>query len=85
MTSGLLSQAGDRSGKAVVTCSLQMNADDTELVVAHTPSGAEALARKVRSPHAPSPAVYRETSAAVKPRSRDLVISLASALPKERP
>jgi len=31
----------------IVTCSLPMNADDTELVVAHTSSGAEALARKI--------------------------------------
>jgi 8-hydroxy-5-deazaflavin:NADPH oxidoreductase len=32
----------------IVNCSLSMNADDTELTVAHTSSGAEALARKVR-------------------------------------
>ena len=36
------------SGKVIVTCSLPMNAEDTKLVVAHTSSGAEALARKVR-------------------------------------
>jgi len=29
-----LKSAGDLSGKAVVTCSLPMNDDDTELVVA---------------------------------------------------
>jgi 8-hydroxy-5-deazaflavin:NADPH oxidoreductase len=44
----VLKQAGDLSGKIIVTCSLPMNADDTELVVAHTSSGAEALAKKVR-------------------------------------
>jgi 8-hydroxy-5-deazaflavin:NADPH oxidoreductase len=44
----VLKQAGDLSGKVIVTCSLPMNADDTKLVVAHTSSGAEALARKVR-------------------------------------
>jgi predicted dinucleotide-binding enzyme len=44
----VLRQAGDLSGKVVVTCSLPMNADDTALVVARTSSGAEALAKKVR-------------------------------------
>jgi predicted dinucleotide-binding enzyme len=43
----VLKQAGDLSGKIIVTCSLPMNADDTDLVVAHTSSGAEALAKKV--------------------------------------
>jgi len=43
----VLAQAGDLSGKVVVTCSLPMNEDNTELVVAHTSSGAEELARKI--------------------------------------
>jgi len=43
----VLQQAGDVSGKTIVSCSLPMNADDTGLVVAHTSSGAEALAKKV--------------------------------------
>src|SRR5438045_1096106 len=43
----VLKQAGDLSGKVIVTCSLPMNASDTELVVAHTSSGAEALAAQV--------------------------------------
>ena len=43
----VLMQAGDVSGKMIVTCSLPMNADDTDLVIAHTSSGAEALAKKV--------------------------------------
>src|SRR5437773_11075430 len=42
----VLKQAGDLSGKVIVTCSLPMNDSDTALVVAHTSSGAEALARK---------------------------------------
>ena len=42
----VLGQAGDLSGKVIVSCSLPMNADDTELAVAHTSSGAEELARK---------------------------------------
>jgi len=43
----VLQQTGDVSGKTIVTCSLPMNADDTALVIAHTSSGAEALAKKV--------------------------------------
>jgi len=42
-----LKQAGDVAGKVIVSCSLPMNAGDTELVIAHTSSGAEALAKKV--------------------------------------
>jgi predicted dinucleotide-binding enzyme len=44
----VLKEAGDLSGKVIVTCSLPMNADDTKLVIAHTSSGAEALAKKVK-------------------------------------
>ncbi len=44
----VLNQAGDLSGKVIVTCSLPMNDDDTELVVAHTSSGAEELAKKAK-------------------------------------
>src|SRR6204780_5009931 len=40
----LLKQAGKLSGKVVVTCSLPMNEANTDLVIAHTSSGAEALA-----------------------------------------
>jgi len=43
----VLKQAGDLSGKTIVSCSLPMNADDTDLVIAHTSSGSEALAKKV--------------------------------------
>ena len=42
----VLKQAGDLDGTVVITCSLPMNADDTGLIVAHTSSGAEELARK---------------------------------------
>ena len=47
----VLSQAGDLSGKTIVNCSLPMNADDTALVIAHTSSGAEELAKKVPGAH----------------------------------
>jgi predicted dinucleotide-binding enzyme len=42
-----LAQAGDLSGKVIVTCSLPMNSDDSGLVLGHTTSGAEELAKKV--------------------------------------
>jgi hypothetical protein len=43
----VLNQTGDLSGKVIVTCSLPMNDDNTELVVAHTSSGAEELSKKI--------------------------------------
>jgi 8-hydroxy-5-deazaflavin:NADPH oxidoreductase len=43
----VLKQAGDLSGKVVVTCSLPMNRENTELVVGRTSSGAEELAKKI--------------------------------------
>jgi len=43
----VLKQAGDLSGKVILSCSLPMNASDTALVVARTSSGAEALARRI--------------------------------------
>jgi len=44
----VLRQAGDLSGKVVLTCTLPMNDDDTDLAIAHASSGAEELAKKVR-------------------------------------
>ena len=43
----VFSQTGDLSGKVIVSCSLPMNAHNTQLVVAHASSGAEALAKRV--------------------------------------
>ncbi len=43
----VLDQVGDLSGKAVISCCLPMNDNDTELVVAHTTSGAEELAKMI--------------------------------------
>jgi predicted dinucleotide-binding enzyme len=45
----LLKQAGDLSGKLVLSCSLPMNADNTALVLGGKTSGAEELARRL--PH----------------------------------
>jgi 8-hydroxy-5-deazaflavin:NADPH oxidoreductase len=47
----VLKQAGDLSSKVIVTCSLPMNANDTGLVIAHTSSGAEVLAKKTPKAH----------------------------------
>ncbi len=44
----VLSQAGDLSGKVLVSCSLPMNDGNTGLVVGHTSSGAEELAKKAK-------------------------------------
>ena len=43
----VLAQAGDLSGKVVITCSMPMNEDDTELAVAHTSSGPEELTKRI--------------------------------------
>jgi 8-hydroxy-5-deazaflavin:NADPH oxidoreductase len=44
----VLRQAGDVSRNVIITCSLPMNAANTRLLIAHSSSGAEALAKKVR-------------------------------------
>jgi predicted dinucleotide-binding enzyme len=43
----VLSQAGDLSGKIIVSCCVPLNIENTELVVAHTSSGAEVIANKI--------------------------------------
>jgi len=43
----VVKQAGDLSGKVIVTCSLPMDAGDTKLIIGTTTSGAEELAKKV--------------------------------------
>jgi predicted dinucleotide-binding enzyme len=43
----VLNQTGDLSGKVILSCSLPMNEDNTDLVVAHTSSGGEELARRL--------------------------------------
>lgn len=47
----VLNQAADLSGKVIVTCSLPMNDDNTELVIGHTTSGAEELQKKIPKAH----------------------------------
>ena len=43
----VIGQAGDLSGKVIISCSLPMNEENTALLVANTSSGAEELAKKV--------------------------------------
>lgn len=43
----VLRQTGPLAGQVVITCSLPMDRTDTHLVVAHTRSGAETLARRL--------------------------------------
>jgi 8-hydroxy-5-deazaflavin:NADPH oxidoreductase len=43
----VLRQAGDLSGKVIVTCSLPMDADNSRLIISSTWSGAEELAKKL--------------------------------------
>jgi len=43
----VLKQAGDLSGKVILTCSLPMDEGNTKLILGTTTSGAEELARKV--------------------------------------
>jgi predicted dinucleotide-binding enzyme len=47
----VLKQAGDLSGKVILTCSLPMDAGDTKLIIGTTNSGAEELAKKVPRAH----------------------------------
>jgi 8-hydroxy-5-deazaflavin:NADPH oxidoreductase len=46
-TDDVLQQAGDLSGKLIVTCSLPMDEGNTKLLVGNTSSGAEELAKKI--------------------------------------
>ncbi len=43
----VLNKTGDLSGKIIVSCSLPMNDQNTALVIAHTSSGSEALAKRL--------------------------------------
>lgn len=47
----VLKQAGDLSGKVILTCSLPMDAGNTKLIITNASSGAEELAKKVPRAH----------------------------------
>jgi 8-hydroxy-5-deazaflavin:NADPH oxidoreductase len=73
----VLKQARGLRGKIVISCVLPMNADDTELVIGRTTSGAEQLARKARGarlvaafqtiPSEVLPGVFRHRSRSRRP------------------
>jgi len=76
----VLIQAGDLAGKVVVSCSLPMNDDDSALVVAHTSSGAEQLAKRIAGARfvsafntAPSEVLFAVYAAKRKRRAPSLV------------
>ena len=86
----LLSQAGDLAGKVVLSCSLPMNADDTALVVAHTSSGAEELAKRIPGAHfvsafntVPSEVLFGVYAARGKANRPDLVYCGDDAIAKK--
>ena len=64
----VLQQVGDVSGKIILNCSLPMNADNTELAIAHTSSGLEELVKIVPngSPPPSTPCRARSCSAFTK-------------------
>ena len=47
----VLAQAGDLTGRVILSCTLPMNTDDTGLVVAHAHSGAEVIANMLPTAH----------------------------------
>lgn len=47
----VVAQAGDLSGKTIVSCTLPMSEDDSRLVLGTTTSGAEALAARIPGAH----------------------------------
>lgn len=65
----VLAQAGDLGGKTVISCCVPLDAGDAELVVAHTCSGAEVLARRL--PDAHLVAAFQSTPSELLPRAFD--------------
>jgi 8-hydroxy-5-deazaflavin:NADPH oxidoreductase len=47
----VLAQAGDLSGKLVVSCSIPMNMNNTALIIGHNSSGSEELAKRLSKAH----------------------------------
>lgn len=47
----VLHQTGDLAGKVVLSCMLPMSEDDSALVIAHTSSGAEEIAKRIPRAH----------------------------------
>lgn len=77
----VLAQAGDLAGKVVVTCALPMGENDAGLVIAHTWSGAEELAKRLPESQVvaafdtvPSECFFGVYEARAKPSRPSLVI-----------
>lgn len=75
-----LHQAGDLSGKTLMSCSLPMSHDDSHLVVGYTTSGAEELAKRAKGAKvvsafstAPSEVLYAVYQARKRKRRPSLV------------
>jgi 8-hydroxy-5-deazaflavin:NADPH oxidoreductase len=86
----VLKQAGDLSGKVILTCSLPMDADNGGLVIAHTSSGAEELAKKVPKANVvcafntvPSEVLFKVFEARAKANKPSLVYCGDNASSKE--
>lgn len=76
----VLKQAGDLTGKVILTCSLPMDADDTKLIIGNSSSGAEELAKKVPKAHVvsafntvPSEVLFRAFAAKRRSKRPSLV------------
>jgi 8-hydroxy-5-deazaflavin:NADPH oxidoreductase len=84
----VLKQAGDVSGKVIVTCCLPMDAGNTKLILGTTPSGAEELARKV--PQTKIVCTFNTVpsecySVCSRPRARRLVRASCTAATTRKP
>jgi len=83
----VLHQTGDLAGKVVLSCMLPMSEDDSALVIAHTSSGAEEIAKRIPRAHVvlafntvPSEVLFDVFEA----RSKELRPSLAFCSDSER-
>ena len=88
----VLQQAGDISGKIIVSCSLPMNAGDSELVVAQTRRAWRSLQRSSRrresSPHStacPARSFSASTKGGAEPKGRAWCIVATTSAPRRSP
>jgi len=87
----VLKEAGQLSGKVLITCSLPMNASDTALVIGRDSSGAEELAKKARRARVvaafgtiPSEVLFSVFAARRKSRRPSLVMSVSTRSTRDR-
>lgn len=74
----VLKQAGDLSGKVILTCCLPMDTGNTKLIIGTTTSGAEELAKKIPRAHVVSAfnTVPSEVLGVFEPKSKETRPSL---------